>query len=131
MPVIDVEVSCPVFDSFRVQQVGGMFDVPLAQRASQRFKVDVPEGILENEEARMTNDEGEDTSPFVIRASSLASALARSQRNCSPLLSTLYGLIQLGGEENPTAVNSRVISLIGRCPSPSITARSAGHCCDR
>ena len=45
-----------MFDSFRVQQVGGMFDVPLAQRASQRFQVEVPEGILENDEC--TNDEG-------------------------------------------------------------------------
>ena len=58
MPSIDVEVQCPVFDSFRVQQVGGMFDVPLAQRASQRFKVDVPEWVLgENDECRMMNDE--------------------------------------------------------------------------
>src|SRR3990170_799453 len=47
MPAIDIEVTCPVFDSFRVQQVGGMFDVPLAQRASQRFKVEVPEWLLE------------------------------------------------------------------------------------
>jgi GNAT superfamily N-acetyltransferase len=57
MPSIDVEVHCPVFDSFRVQQLGGMFDVPLAQRASQRFQVDVPEGILENDECGMMNDE--------------------------------------------------------------------------
>ena len=47
MPTIDIEVHCPVFDSFHVQQVGGMFDVPLAQRASQRFQVDVPEWLLE------------------------------------------------------------------------------------
>ena len=51
MPTIDIEVACPVFDSFRVQQVGGMFDVPLAQRASQRFRVDVPDWVLEE----MTN----------------------------------------------------------------------------
>jgi GNAT superfamily N-acetyltransferase len=69
MPSIDVEVNCPVFDSFRVQQVGGMFDVPLAQRASQRFRVEVPEGILENDEGendetRMTNDEFPSPSSF-------------------------------------------------------------------
>jgi GNAT superfamily N-acetyltransferase len=46
MPSVDLEVNCPVFDSFRVQQVGGMFDVPLTQRASQRFHVDVPEWVL-------------------------------------------------------------------------------------
>ncbi len=45
MPNVDIEVTCPVFDSFRVQQVGGMFDVPLAQRASQWFRVDVPEDL--------------------------------------------------------------------------------------
>ena len=49
MPIVDIEVRCPVFDSFRVQQVGGMFDVPLAQRASQRFRVEVPQWILEEE----------------------------------------------------------------------------------
>jgi GNAT superfamily N-acetyltransferase len=43
MPAIDVTVSCPVYDSFRVQQVAGMFDVPIAQRASERFQVEIPE----------------------------------------------------------------------------------------
>jgi GNAT superfamily N-acetyltransferase len=43
---INVTVDCPVFDSFRVQQVAGMFDVPLAQRASQRFRVELPGAFL-------------------------------------------------------------------------------------
>jgi GNAT superfamily N-acetyltransferase len=43
MPQVDVTVTCPVFDSFRVQQVGGMFDVPIAERASERFRLDVPQ----------------------------------------------------------------------------------------
>ena len=43
MSAIEVTVTCPVFDSFRVQQVAGMFDVPLSQRASQRFCVKVPD----------------------------------------------------------------------------------------
>ena len=43
MPRIEVTVSCPVHDSFRVQQVAGMFDVPMARRASERFAVDLPE----------------------------------------------------------------------------------------
>ncbi len=42
MPLLDVTVECPVFDSFRVQQVAGMFDVPLSQRATQRFRVELP-----------------------------------------------------------------------------------------
>ena len=43
MPSVDVTVSCPVFDSFRVQQVAGMFDVPVAERATERFHVEMPE----------------------------------------------------------------------------------------
>lgn len=43
MPRLDVVVECPVHDSFRVQQVAGMFDVPLAHKSASRFTVDVPE----------------------------------------------------------------------------------------
>jgi len=46
MSNVAVEVACPVFDSFRVQQVGGMFDVPIVQRTTQRFEVEVPEAVL-------------------------------------------------------------------------------------
>jgi GNAT superfamily N-acetyltransferase len=42
MPSIDVVVSCPIYDSFRVQQVAGMFDVPLAEKAQERFAVELP-----------------------------------------------------------------------------------------
>ncbi|MBX3411581.1 MAG: GNAT family N-acetyltransferase [Pirellulales bacterium] len=42
MPRLDVVVQCPVFDSFRVEQVAGMFDVPLAEKATETFSVDVP-----------------------------------------------------------------------------------------
>jgi hypothetical protein len=42
MPIVAVNVSCPVYDSFRVQQVGGMFDVPLAERSQVSFSVEVP-----------------------------------------------------------------------------------------
>ncbi len=44
---VEVSVSCPVFDSFRVQQVGGMFDVPLAERAVERFRVEAPDWLLD------------------------------------------------------------------------------------
>lgn len=40
---VEVTVSCPVFDSFRVQQVAGMFDVPLAKRAEHRVTAEIPE----------------------------------------------------------------------------------------
>jgi GNAT superfamily N-acetyltransferase len=49
MPLLDVTVTCPVFDSFRVQQVAGMFDVPIAQRAAQRFRLEIPEDLLRND----------------------------------------------------------------------------------
>jgi len=42
MPKYDITVSCPVHDSFRVQQVAGMFDVPLAEKAVERFEVELP-----------------------------------------------------------------------------------------
>jgi GNAT superfamily N-acetyltransferase len=42
MPLVDVVVSAPIRDSFRVRQLAGMFDVPLAERARERFSVDVP-----------------------------------------------------------------------------------------
>ncbi|MEX2316313.1 MAG: GNAT family N-acetyltransferase [Pirellulales bacterium] len=47
MPTIKATVSCPIQDSFRVQQVAGMFDLALAGRATERFEVDVP-GASEN-----------------------------------------------------------------------------------
>ncbi len=43
MPTIDLTVSCPVHDSFRVQQVAGMFDVPLAEKATERFQAELPD----------------------------------------------------------------------------------------
>ena len=83
MANIEVEVQCPVFDSFRVQQVGGMFDVPLAKKASQRFQVDVPAWVL-NDEARSTKDEGKQNSSFVIRASSFPLATADDAPSAAP-----------------------------------------------
>ncbi len=74
MPPVEIEVTCPVFDSFRVQQVGGMFDVPLSQRASERFRVDVPQWVFENDECGMMNDElaGEPADASSIHHSSLS-----------------------------------------------------------
>ena len=47
MPTIKSIVTWPIHDSFRVQQVAGMFDVPLAEKATERFEADVP-GANEN-----------------------------------------------------------------------------------
>jgi GNAT superfamily N-acetyltransferase len=43
MPTAEITVACPVHDSFRVQQVAGMFDVPLATKATERFTVELPD----------------------------------------------------------------------------------------
>jgi GNAT superfamily N-acetyltransferase len=43
MPLLEFDVSSPVFSSFRVEQVAGMFDVPLADRLSQRLAMEVPD----------------------------------------------------------------------------------------
>lgn len=43
MPHLDLHVSCPVHDSFRVRQVAGLFDVPIEARASEHFQLDLPD----------------------------------------------------------------------------------------
>ena len=43
MPSIDALVECPVYDSFRVQQIAGMFDVSLADKLREKFSVEVPD----------------------------------------------------------------------------------------
>ena len=42
MPQIQVNVESPVHESFRVQQVAGMFDVPLAEATKESFEAEVP-----------------------------------------------------------------------------------------
>jgi len=42
MPTVEVLNTCPLHDSFRVQQVAGMFDVPLAEKLSERFTIELP-----------------------------------------------------------------------------------------
>jgi GNAT superfamily N-acetyltransferase len=37
-----MEQDCPIFNSFRVQQVAGMFDVPLATRSRVEFTIELP-----------------------------------------------------------------------------------------
>lgn len=44
MPTHEVTVECPVPASFAVDQVRGMFDLTAAERASETFRVELPEG---------------------------------------------------------------------------------------
>lgn len=43
MPRIDAVVTCDVLDSFRVQQVAGLFDVTLEEKMREQFTVDLPD----------------------------------------------------------------------------------------
>lgn len=43
MPRVVFELSCPVQQSFRVKQVAGMFDVPLAERSTVEISAEVPD----------------------------------------------------------------------------------------
>ena len=42
MPIIETTVECPTHDSFRVQQVAGLFDVPLSIKCREQFAAEVP-----------------------------------------------------------------------------------------
>jgi hypothetical protein len=42
MPTIQTTVDCPIYNSFRVQQIAGLFDVPLEERSRESFQVEVP-----------------------------------------------------------------------------------------
>ena len=42
MPFLETTVECPTHDSFRVQQVAGLFDVPLEAKCGERFAAEVP-----------------------------------------------------------------------------------------
>ena len=43
MPSINFTLSCRVHDSFRVQQIAGMFDVPVADKTTATFQAELPE----------------------------------------------------------------------------------------
>jgi len=42
MQTVDALVECPVPESFRVRQLAGMFDVPLENKLTRRFQVQLP-----------------------------------------------------------------------------------------
>jgi ABC-type protease/lipase transport system fused ATPase/permease subunit len=39
---VSTTVACPLHNSFRVQQVAGLFDLPLAERLSETFVAELP-----------------------------------------------------------------------------------------
>lgn len=43
MPIHEFTLQCPLRDSFRVRQVAGMFDLPVDEPASQRFRAELPD----------------------------------------------------------------------------------------
>ncbi len=45
MPVHTIELTCPIYESFKVQQIAGMFDLPLEENSSERFEVELPSKV--------------------------------------------------------------------------------------
>lgn len=45
---MNFSLECPVYDSFRVRQIEGMFDVPIEQKCIQRFTLDDPPPISDS-----------------------------------------------------------------------------------
>ena len=43
MQTVKTEVRCPVHTSFAVEQIAGMFDVPLSSRATRTFTLEIPD----------------------------------------------------------------------------------------
>jgi GNAT superfamily N-acetyltransferase len=79
MPTIEATVTCPVPQSFRVEQIAGMFDVPPAERAVQRFCVEVPEDVW---------SEADETPGARFGVRSLTCNAASSQRPEGPALTS-------------------------------------------
>ncbi len=42
MPMVEIVNHCPLHDGFRVQQIAGMFDVPLAAKLTERLSIELP-----------------------------------------------------------------------------------------
>ena len=43
MPSIEVQLHCPIHDSFRVRQVSGMFDLPIEPDSRESFRAELPD----------------------------------------------------------------------------------------
>lgn len=68
MPAIDARVNCPVPQSFRVQQLAGMFDVPLAEKLERRFQVELPAPDPSWQVGMIVGDSGSGKSTVAIHA---------------------------------------------------------------
>ncbi len=42
MSILEFSIECPVFSSFRVAHIAGMFDVPVAEKSKETFKIELP-----------------------------------------------------------------------------------------
>lgn len=133
MPSIETEVTCPVFDSFRVQQVAGLFDVPLAARASERFRVEVPDDVscqssVVGGNAPHTNDNGPLTTDhwqiglIVGPSASGKSTIARAMfgnRVCGPREWPADRAVIDGFGPRPIKEITRLLTAVGLSSPPS------------
>ncbi|HZZ73582.1 MAG TPA: GNAT family N-acetyltransferase [Pirellulales bacterium] len=68
MPKLDFTLACPVYSSFRVQQIAGMFDVPLAEKATTRIRGELPDRSEEWQIGLIVGPSGSGKSSLARRA---------------------------------------------------------------
>ena len=145
MTMVQVEVSCPVYDSFRVQQVAGMFDVPLAERSAASFAVEVPGGrrsLADRPDRRALGQRQDDDRPAGVRRAlwptsatgrptgrwSIASASCRAQADHRPADGRRLQLAAGLDQALPRAQRRRAVSLR---PGPGAGARRMRQAAER
>jgi energy-coupling factor transporter ATP-binding protein EcfA2 len=114
MSNIDITVSCPVYDSFRVQQVAGMFDVPLADRADEHFRVEIPDKFFESGTAETAK-----RSPFRLHPWKIGLIVGPSGSGKSTIAKKLFGSAIYHRRDWPE--NAAVIDGLGDHPIKEIT----------
>ena len=120
MTLINLTLTAPLYSSFRVQQVAGMFDVPLADKLTERITVEWPPDLLERR-----TDEGDDwrvgliVGPSGSGKSSIARHLfgkALTQQTPWP---TARAVIDGFGDELPTREITALLTAVGFSSPPS------------
>ena len=104
MPQIEATVECPVFDSFRVQQVAGMFDVPLDEKCRESFCVELPD---------------------VSEAWSVGAIVGPSGSGKSTIARRAYGDVLYTGHAWPA--DAAVVDAFGERPMRDVTAMLNGR----
>ena len=116
-----IQLECPVFDSFRVQQVAGMFDAPLAEKVREEFSVEVPEELLaswcdrsaSSDSASRLNESSSD--PPTVHPWQIGVVVGPSGSGKTTLARKLFGDCFIEKVDRPR--DRAVIDCFGRTPS--------------